>query len=221
MLVEIIGKRGEEQLLADSREIAEHFEKEHRHILESIRAILAAEKSAAKFFFETTYESRGKQYPKYLMNRDGFSLLVMGFTGEKALKWKLEYINAFNAMEAELKRLYTERKQVEIERAKGVITRHILTDTIKMKIADSAHKRFVYPNYTKLIYKALFGKSMSEMREYYKVEGKESVRERMTSEELLAVNNMEGLISGLINCGWGYDKIKEFINKEAVPMAAN
>lgn len=90
-----------------------------------------------------------------------------------------------------------------------------------MKIADSAHKRFVYPNYTKLIYKTLFGKSMSEMRECYKVEGKESVRERMTSEELLAVNNMEGLVSGLINCGWGYDKIKEFINIEAVPMAAN
>ena len=84
----------------------------------------------------------------YNMNRDGFSLLAMGFTGEKALRWKLDYIKAFNTMETEL---YTERQQWQIERDKGVIVRHILTDTIKMKVADSPHKKFAYPNYTKLI----------------------------------------------------------------------
>ena len=83
----------------------------------------------------------------------------MGFTGSKALDWKLKYIKAFNEMEKELKRLYDERKKWEIERAKGVLVRHILTDTIKMKVAESPHKRFMYPNYTKLIYKAIFGKS--------------------------------------------------------------
>ena len=88
-----------QQVVTSSRNVAEHFEKEHKHVLDSIRAILAAENSAAKFFHETTYENRGKQYPEYLMNRDGFSLLVMGFTGAKALAWKLKYIEAFNAME--------------------------------------------------------------------------------------------------------------------------
>ena len=63
----------------------------------------------------------------YNMNRDGFSLLAMGFTGEKALRWKLDYIKAFNTMEAELKRIYTERQQWQIERDKGVIVRHILS----------------------------------------------------------------------------------------------
>ena len=43
--------------------------------------------------------SRGRNYDQYLMNRDGFSLLAMGFTGKKALEWKLKYINAFNMME--------------------------------------------------------------------------------------------------------------------------
>ena len=61
----------------------------------------------------------------------------MGFTGEEALKWKLDYIRAFNAMEKELKRILKERQQWEIERQKGVLVRHILTDTIKMKVADS------------------------------------------------------------------------------------
>ena len=48
------------------------------------------------------------------MDRDGFSFLVMGFTGAKALDWKVRYINAFNEMEATLKRIYEERKQWEI-----------------------------------------------------------------------------------------------------------
>ena len=98
-LVTINGK----QVVTSSRNVAEHFEKEHKHVLDSIRAILAAENSAAKFYHETTYENRGKQYPEYLMNRDGFALLVMGFTGKAALEWKMKYIDAFNAMEKSIK----------------------------------------------------------------------------------------------------------------------
>ena len=98
-LVTINGK----QVVTSSRNVAEHFEKEHKHVLDSIRAILAAENSAAKFFHETTYENRGKQCPEYLMNRDGFALLVMGFTGKAALEWKMKYIDAFNAMEKSIK----------------------------------------------------------------------------------------------------------------------
>ena len=88
-----------EQVVTDSRKVADVFEKDHKHVLDSIRQILAAENSATKFFYETTYENRGKQYPMYLMNRDGFSLLVMGFTGSKAMQWKIKYIEAFNQME--------------------------------------------------------------------------------------------------------------------------
>lgn len=89
--------------VASSRQIAESFGKEHKDTLESIRQILAAENSATKsMFYETTFENRGKQYPMYLMNRDGFTLLAMGFTGKAALEWKLKYIQAFNAMEKQL-----------------------------------------------------------------------------------------------------------------------
>ena len=90
------------QVVVSSRQIAKDFEKQHKHVLDSIRDILAAENSATKFFYESTYDNRGKEYPEYLMNRDGFSLLVMGFTGSKALEWKVRYIQAFNAMEAKL-----------------------------------------------------------------------------------------------------------------------
>ncbi len=219
MLVEIVGKRNEEKLITTSLKVAEIFEKEHRHILESIRN-LVAENSAAKFFRETTYKNRGKEYPMYEMDRDGFSLLVMGFTGDKALKWKIKYIEAFNTMEKELRRIYTERQQWQIERDKGVVIRHILTDTIKLKVAESPNKRFAYPNYTKLIYKTLFGKGMSELKEQYGVKGKETIRDYLTSEELRQVESMEMLVSSLINCGWGYDQIKEFVQKETLELTA-
>lgn len=91
------------QALTTSRIVAEYFEKNHKDVLESIRGILAAENSATKFFRESTFDNRGKFYPMYLMNRDGFSLLAMGFTGAKALQFKLEFIAAFNAMEQQLK----------------------------------------------------------------------------------------------------------------------
>ena len=88
--------------VASSRQIAESFGKEHKHVLTAIRQILVAENSATKFFHETAFEYRGQKFPEYMMNRDGFSLLVMGFTGKAALEWKLKYIQAFNAMEKKL-----------------------------------------------------------------------------------------------------------------------
>lgn len=90
------------QVVVSSRQVAEKFGKLHKDVLEGIRQILVAENSAAKFFQEATFENRGKQYPEYLMNRDGFTLLAMGFTGKDALQWKMKYIAAFNEMEAKL-----------------------------------------------------------------------------------------------------------------------
>lgn len=220
MLVKITGKQNEEILTVSSLDVAEDFEKEHKHILESIRN-LAAENSATKLMFvETEFENRGKKYPMFIMNRDGFSLLVMGFTGNKALEWKIKYIQAFNEMEKELKRLHKERQQWEIERAKGVVIRHILTDTIKMKISDSPNKKFAYPNYTKLIYKTLFNKNMKELQEKYEVKNKESIRDYITTEQLKEVESMEMLVSSLINCGWGYEQIKDFIQQNKIKQLA-
>ena len=91
-----------QQIVTDSRQIAENFGKEHKNVLVAIREILVAEKSATKFFMESEHEYRGQKFPMYLMNRDGFTLLAMGFTGKQALEWKLKYIKAFNDMEAEL-----------------------------------------------------------------------------------------------------------------------
>ena len=96
------------QIVVSSKDLAEHFGKEHKDVLENIRHILVAENSATKFFQETSSVYRGREFPFYLMNRDGFSLLAMGFTGKKALQWKLKYIQAFNEMEETLKQGHLE-----------------------------------------------------------------------------------------------------------------
>lgn len=94
------------EILASSRDIAERFGKNHKEVLRSIGNI-EKEMSTAQFcaLFKTSeYKaSNGKMNKEFLMNRDGFSLLCMGFTGKDALGWKLKYIEAFNKMENALK----------------------------------------------------------------------------------------------------------------------
>lgn len=94
------------QILASSREVADRFSKNHKEVLRSIKNI-SKEISTAQFcalFKPSTYKaSNGKSNPEYLLTRDGFSLLSMGFTGKEALEWKLKYIDAFNQMEEKLK----------------------------------------------------------------------------------------------------------------------
>lgn len=223
MLVEITGKQNQEMITTSSRQVAEKFEKEHKNVIRDIEKLsreIGSNLSLSYFILSDYKDSMNRNQTEYLLTRDGFSLLAMGFTGEKALKWKLEYIRAFNEMEAELRRLYNERKQWEIEREKGKLIRHVLTDTIKMKITDSPHKRFMYPNYTKLIYKTLFGKPFKELQEEFGVKPKESLRNYLTAEQLKDVENMEMLVSSLINCGWGYDQIKNFINENTTKQLA-
>lgn len=103
---EVLVKVENNQIVTDSRSVAEHFGKEHAKVIRSIEGIISETPKMAsqKMFYETTYKVDGnsKSYKMYLMNRDGFSLLVMGFTGAKALNWKLKYIEAFNMMEKEI-----------------------------------------------------------------------------------------------------------------------
>ena len=103
--------------VVSSRDVAEKFRKQHSSVLKTIQGenrngkhidglideILASGNPLTKYFIESEYENRGKMYKEFLMTRDGFSLVVMGFTGREALEWKLKYIEAFNKMEETLR----------------------------------------------------------------------------------------------------------------------
>lgn len=95
----------EGQIRTTSREVAERFGKNHRDVLRAIDDLIKSEPSlegGLRSFAQTPFvePSTGQTYRQYEMNRDGFSLLCMGFTGKPALRFKLDYIEAFNRMES-------------------------------------------------------------------------------------------------------------------------
>lgn len=117
-------KEYEGQPVVSSREVANNFGKKHKHVLESIENIKAENSAVTKMFIESSYKAgTGKNYKEYLLTRDGFSLLVMGFTGAKALEWKLKYIEAFNKMEQYIKEQQvpqlTEKQMLQLQILNG------------------------------------------------------------------------------------------------------
>lgn len=97
---EIILKEVNGEITVSSREIADRFEKQNKHVNEAIRKLMDENSTVKNMVTENKYLSpRGREETEYMLNRDGFSLVAMGFTGTKALEWKLKYIEAFNKME--------------------------------------------------------------------------------------------------------------------------
>lgn len=98
-----------------SLQVAEDFGKQHKNVIQAIENLVAENSAAKSLYFESTYENRGKNYKCYDITRDGFSLLVMGFTGKEALDWKLRYIEAFNRMEQHIHLQYNAMQQLEMQ----------------------------------------------------------------------------------------------------------
>lgn len=89
-----------DQVVTTSLQVAEYFDKRHADVLRQINNLITLNAKLRLGYESVTYEdSNGKKQPMYLMNRDGFTLLAMGFTGKKAMQFKIAYINAFNEME--------------------------------------------------------------------------------------------------------------------------
>lgn len=153
-----------EVAVCDSLQVAEKFGKEHRNVMRDITNLLentegACSKLSRPLFLKSSYiHPQNKQrYPKYYMTRDGFTLLAMGFTGQKALEWKLKYINAFNRMESIIREKQTPTWQES--RQTGMTTRKIETAAIKRlckyaTMQGSKHPERLYTAYTKLANKA-------------------------------------------------------------------
>lgn len=137
---ELVFKGQNGQVLTNSLLVAEKFGKRHVEVLDAIRDIIKKSKECASNPIDEHLEENYtfvenqqintmfvlceneipmpvgngvKKNPVYVMNRDGFTLLTMGFTGNKALKFKLDYIAAFNAMEKQLKALSTPQTYAE------------------------------------------------------------------------------------------------------------
>lgn len=140
--------------VCSSLQVAEKFGKEHRNVLQNVDNLIAENLAVKSMFKLSSYKAdNGQSYRQFYMNRDGFSLLVMGFTGKKALDWKLQYIKAFNQMEKFIREKQTQT-WIETRKA-GKLTRKAETDIIKnlveyAKTQGSQHADKLYMTYSKL-----------------------------------------------------------------------
>ena len=127
--VNLVANNG--QVFASSLDISSVFEKPHDEVLRKIRTF--SERGLRNFTESSYLNAQNKQQPMFEMNRDGFAFLAMGFTGKKAEDWKLDFIDAFNLMEVELKN----PKQLTNEEKLQVIATE--TIGIKQEIAGVRH----------------------------------------------------------------------------------
>lgn len=158
-----------EEALTDSLIVAEMFGKRHDNVMQAIEKLMGGlleikdtqngavndlKNKAVKLFIQSRYkDEKGEYRKKYLMNRDGFSLLVMGFTGKKALEWKLKYIEAFNKMEKVIMERQTTawletRKQGKLIRKEETNVIQKLVEYAKEQ--GSGNADMLYMTYTKL-----------------------------------------------------------------------
>lgn len=145
--------------VVSSRIVAEVFGRRHRDLVSTIESkikyLTAKNITVHKFFIPSHFEHRGNIYKEYYMTKDGFSFIVMGFTGRDADKWKLKYIDAFNNMEG----LIRERQSTEwlMTRKQGKLVRRSETDVLAQLATYATDQgstnmeKNVYRIYTKLV----------------------------------------------------------------------
>lgn len=190
-----------ENVVVSSREVAEHFGKQHKHVLDAIDNLVAENSATKNMFLEQTREYRGRDFRFYLMNRDGFSLLVMGFTGAKALEWKLKYIEAFNTMEKELNNIRVDVVRKETARNSGINARKELAPNIIKARCDGMSQKMIgitIGKWTNYIYKAIFDMKAKDMRESLNTK---SIRDCLTADELEMVDGAETMCSLMLRQG--------------------
>ncbi|EAL4758089.1 hypothetical protein DO888_06480 [Campylobacter coli] len=105
VVFEVVG----DEIFANSLQIAEVFEKDHSNVLKAIDKLPNDEFKSSNFKYDSYFDKKSEQRRMINLTRDAFSLLVMGFTGQKAYKWKILFIKAFNEMEKRLRNIEYEK----------------------------------------------------------------------------------------------------------------
>lgn len=182
------------QAVTSSLKVAEYFGKRHDTVLRAVENAVSNLRNFADVengLFKTTYiDEKGENRPMYLMNRDVFTFVVMGFTGKKAAEWKWKYIQAFNKME----KILQERATLDWQETRrlGKLTRRSETDIIAdlieyAKTQGSKHADRLYQVYSKLANK-IVGLKGGE-------------RDNATIKQLNTLDDVESMIFHVIKLG--------------------
>lgn len=175
----------------DSLFVAATFEKQHYNVLRDIGRITASNSGLSPEFIALNFEgntyrdARGRKLPRYLLTRDGFTMLVMGYTGSKAMHFKELYIQRFNEMEQCIRSLLSARQEFPM-----------LTDMI-CRLHESP-KAYHFSNEADMLNRIVLGMSAKQFRLANGIEKGQSIRPYLTAQQIHALDRLQHLDYGLL-----------------------
>lgn len=176
----------------DSLFVAQAFEKRHDAVLRDIGKIIAPDSGVSREFnlhnfVEISYkDSRGRKQPAYAMTRDGFVLLVMGYTGKKAMQFKGLYIRRFNEMEGFIKTLVSARQEFPL-----------LTENIKLLHENP--KPYHFSNECDMLNRIVLGMSAKQFKATNGLPKEtKSIRPYLTEEQITLLDTLQKVDVGLL-----------------------
>ena len=188
----------------DSLFVADFFEKEHKNVLRDIAKITDSKSGLSKEFarlnFEQTSYTDGwnRKQKAYAMTRDGFTMLVMGYTGQKAMRFKELYIKRFNEMEQFIKTLVSARKEFPL-----------LTENIKL-LHDNP-KPYHFSNECDMLNRIVIGMSAKQFKLANGIEKGKSIRPYLSDEQISMLETLQKVDVGLLVAVPDYEQRKRYL----------
>ncbi|MEE1398680.1 Rha family transcriptional regulator [Ruminococcus sp.] len=146
---------------------------------------LSEEFRKANFMPSSYKDSTGRKLNCYLLTRDGFTLLAMGYTGQKAMQFKELYIRRFNEMESFIRTLVSARQEFPL-----------LTENIRL-INDNP-KPYHFSNECDMLNRIVLGMTAKQFRETHGIEKKTSIRHYLTQEQINMLEVLQKADIGLL-----------------------
>lgn len=199
--------------LVSSRFVAETFKKRHDDVIGTIdKKILSLANGDTRTFSDINFiksaykDTQNRKQTEYLLTRDGFSFIVMGFTGRKADKFKIDYINRFNDMEAFIKSLQAAKFDFPA-----------FTDAIMN--AHEEPKHYHFSNEINMINKIVLGMTAKEFKVANGLDkAVVSIRPHLTSDQIFAIEMLQRIDIGLIVAISDFQQRKSILQQQYVLM---
>ncbi|GAB1660848.1 hypothetical protein Mh1956_15030 [Mannheimia haemolytica] len=193
--------------MTSTLKVAEYFEKRHDNILKRLETLeCSAEFSHLNFKAAKYIDEQGKSRKMYLMTQDGFTLLVMGFTGKKAMQFKESYITAFNAM----------RKQI-IARAELKSDQHRLNEAIKLNLEKTGKQDIhAYARENNLVYITALGATAKKWLLAQGYSADDEIRQHLNEQQLKLIDDLLAENAVMIKLGLEYDRRKARLQETAL-----
>lgn len=188
----------------DSLFVAECFEKEHKNVLRDIQRITDPNSGLSSDFVQLNFEpisyhdARNRKQKAYALTRDGFTMLVMGYTGAKAMKFKEMYIKRFNEMEQFIKSLVSARQEFPL-----------LSENIKLLHDHS--KPYHFSNECDMLNRIVVGMSAKQFRLANDIEKGKSIRPYLTDDQIRMLEILQKVDVGLLVAVPDYEQRKRYL----------